>query len=233
MKTSQTGLRLIEKYEGLILQSYDDANERKINAGDHVKGVLTIGYGHTSSAGGPKVYPGQVITKAQAEELLAGDLGRVERDVERLVKVPINQNQFDALVSFHFNTGGLGKSSLLKKLNAGDYQGAAQGLMAWTKASQIGPGPIPGLVRRRNEEKALFLSQVKTIPPKTTAGAGTAVVVGAGGAVAASQSSVEYWPYIIIGTAVAVFVGWLGVRWYKTRIQPKVNVDVKEPVAKD
>jgi len=161
MKTSKNGLNLITEFEGCILQSYDDANDRKIDVGETFRGVLTIGYGHTSSAGEPKVFPGMKITKEQAEEILATDLTSVEKDVERLVKVPLNQNQFDALVSFHFNTGALGRSSVLRYLNEGNYSMAAERLLLWNKAKQIGPGPIPGLVRRREAEKKLFLTPIQ------------------------------------------------------------------------
>lgn len=157
MKTSPTGRKLIESYEGLILGAYDDANDHIVNPGDPVKGVLTIGYGHTSAAGLPKVFAGQSITKEEADQILAADLSKVEANVLDLVKVPINQNQFDALVSFQFNTGALGKSSSLRYLNEGNYAQAAQNLLLWNKAKQIGPGPIPGLVRRREDEKTLFL----------------------------------------------------------------------------
>lgn len=202
MKTSPTGRKLIESFEGLILRAYDDANDHIVNVGDPVKGVLTIGYGHTSSAGLPKVTAGQTITREQADQILASDLTKVEKDVERLVKVPLNQNQFDALVSFHFNTGALGKSSLLTKLNNKDYAGAANGLMAWTKASQIGPGPIPGLVRRRQAEKDLFLKPI--VPGAGVTAAGAAIVTGAG-AVAAAQSG-THWGFILAGVAVAAIV---------------------------
>lgn len=209
MKTSSTGRKLIESYEGLILQAYDDANDHVVHPGDVVKGVLTIGYGHTSSAGAPKVSIGDTITKDQADRILAADLTKVELDVEHLVKVPLNQNQFDALVSFHFNTGALGKSTLLKKLNAQDYQGAADGLMAWTKAAQIGPGPIPGLVRRRQSEKDLFLKTPSKIVDHATTGA---VVVGTGAVV--SQTPSHLIPYVIAG-GIVVLVIWLLIKHFK------------------
>src|SRR5271166_4274141 len=103
MKTSQTGLNLIEQFEGLILGAYDDATDKIVPTGGSSRGTLTIGYGHTSSAGPPKVYVGQRITKDQANQILAADLAVVEQQVSSRVKVPLNQNQFDALVSFTFN----------------------------------------------------------------------------------------------------------------------------------
>lgn len=225
MKTSSTGLKLIERYEGLILSAYDDYNDHVVQPGQECVGTITIGYGHTSSAGGVKVYAGQTITKAQAEAILADDLSRVENDVNRLAKVPLNQNQFDALVSFHFNTGALGKSSALKYLNEGNYEEAANRLALYTRANgQV----LQGLVSRRAAEKALFLGQTKVVPPKPTkgVGTGTAVIVG-GGAVAYQYP--EYLPYILIGTAVMAFVAFIGYRYYKSTIEPKV-VASNDPV---
>lgn len=210
MKTSSVGRSLIESYEGLILKAYDDANDHIVKPGESVKGVLTIGYGHTSSAGLPKVIVGQEITKQQADQILAADLGKVEREVEGLVKVPLNQNQFDALVSFQFNTGALGKSSALRVLNEGDYPTAADRLTLYNRASQIGQGPIPGLVRRRETEKALFL---KPVTSNTTKNTGVAVIVGAG-ATAATQADPSYWPYIIVGTLAAAIVLWVVIHTY-------------------
>jgi lysozyme len=165
MKTSQNGRKFIEEFEGLILQSYDDYNDHIVNSGDTVHGVLTIGYGHTSVAGPPIVFGGQTFTKDEADQVLAQDLGRVENQVNTLVTVPINQNQFDALVSFEFNTGGLGHSTLLKNLNAKDYHGAADQFLVWNKA---GGRILAGLVRRRQAEQKLFLSSATTLPDIST-----------------------------------------------------------------
>lgn len=150
MKTSEWGRKFIERFEGLYLKTYNDG-----------VGVATIGYGHTTSAGGPPVRWGDVITEAEADQLLKDDLGRVEKDVERLVKVPLNQNQFDALVSFHFNTGGLGRSTLLKKLNKGDYDSVPSELAKWNKG---GGKVMRGLTTRRAEEGKLFTKPVGTTP---------------------------------------------------------------------
>lgn len=142
MKTSQKGIDLIKSSEGLRLEAYKDS-----------VGVATIGFGHT----GPDVQMGQKITAAEAELLLTVDLGKFEKGVTSLVKVGINQNQFDSLVSFSYNLGlgNLGSSTLLKKLNLGDYAGAAAEFTKWTKAGGVS---LPGLVKRRAAEKALFLS---------------------------------------------------------------------------
>ena len=142
MKISQKGLNLIKSFEGLELKAYKDS-----------VGVVTIGYGST----GAHVSMGQTLTVQQAEDLLRKDVSRFEEGVGKLVKVTINQNQFDALVSFSFNLGlgNLSSSTLLKKLNAGDYEGASLEFERWNKA---GGKVLNGLTRRRLAEKELFLS---------------------------------------------------------------------------
>jgi lysozyme len=162
VKTSPIGRALIEEFEGLFLKSYDDANDHVVQPGQHVHGTLTIGYGHTDAAGPPHVYIGMEITKDEADTILAADLASVEAQVNHLVKVPINQNQFDALVSFDFNTGGLGRSSTLRDINAGHVEAAADALLMWDRA---GGRVLPGLLRRRRAERALFL---KPETPATT-----------------------------------------------------------------
>ncbi len=139
MHTSQKGLDLIKSFEGLRLSAYKCPAD-----------VWTIGYGTTAG-----VKPGQTITKERAEELLRDDVKRFEGQVLRLVKVPLTQGQFDALVSFTYNLGAanLGNSTLLRLLNAGDYKGAAAQFDRWTKA---GGKELPGLVKRRAAERALF-----------------------------------------------------------------------------
>jgi lysozyme len=116
-------------------------------------GVPTIGWGHTGS----DVELGLVITMAQAETLLRNDLARFETAVTHLVSVPIDDNQFAALVSFAFNLGAdaLSGSTLLALLNAGYTQQAAGQFGRWVYA---GNAVAPGLVRRRAAEQALFLS---------------------------------------------------------------------------
>jgi len=177
MKTSKNGIAFIEKEEGVILYAYDDMNEKRVPKGGSVKGTLTIGTGHTSAAGLPRVVPGMTITKEQADEILAQDLAKVEDNINNLVKVSINQNQFDALVSFDFNTGGLVKSSVLRKLNNKDYQGAADALLNWSKAN----GNPTLLLPRRQRERALFLtpSAVSTTPSVITGTVVTGAAVGA------------------------------------------------------
>lgn len=144
MKTSANGINLICGFEGLRLKAYDDG-----------VGVWTIGYG-TTIINGVKVKKGDTCTESQAEQYLRNDLVVFENAINRLVKVPLNQNQFDALASFTYNLGegNLSKSTLLKKLNAKDYKGAAAEFPKWNKA---GGRVLAGLVKRRKAEMELFL----------------------------------------------------------------------------
>jgi GH24 family phage-related lysozyme (muramidase) len=141
VKTSTVGINLIKEFEGCKLTAY------KCPAG-----VWTIGIGTTKG-----VKAGQVITESQALDLLAKDLSTFEAAVTKLVKVEIRQPMFDALVSFAYNlgAGALGSSTLLKKLNARDYKGAADEFLKWDKA---GGRQLAGLTRRRQAERKLFLT---------------------------------------------------------------------------
>lgn len=140
MRTSQKGIDLIKKFEGCRLEAY------KCPAG-----IWTIGYGHTKG-----VQNGQKITQAQAEEFLIEDLKVYEKAVESCVKVPLSQNQFDALVSFCYNcgSGALKTSTLLRLLNEGKYSEAGEQFLRWNKA---GGRVLAGLTRRREEEREMFL----------------------------------------------------------------------------
>jgi len=143
MKTSPKGIALIKSAEGLRLRAYPDPGTGGL--------PWTIGYGSTSG-----VTRNMVITEAQAEQMLAEDLVRFERIVERAVRLPVNQGQFDALVSFTYNVGegNFTASTLLRKLNAGDTAGAAEQFSRWVHA---GGKVLPGLVKRRAAERAMFL----------------------------------------------------------------------------
>jgi GH24 family phage-related lysozyme (muramidase) len=144
MKISNNGLNLIKQFEGLKLNAYDDG-----------VGVWTIGYGTIKYPNGVRVKHGDKITQAQADQYIANDVATFERAVKMLVNVPLNQNQFDALVSFTYNLGAtnLSASTLLKKLNSKDYNGAAGEFQKWNKA---GGKVMTGLVRRRKAEMELF-----------------------------------------------------------------------------
>jgi lysozyme len=152
MKTSEKGIALIKSHEGMRLNAYLCPAK-----------VWTIGYGHTSAAGEPKVVQGMKITRQEAEEILRRDLAKFEDRVNRLAKVPLTQGQFDALVSFDFNTGKLHSSTLLKRLNAGKYAEVPRHLMRWTKG---GGRELPGLVRRRRDEAELW----RELDPSATGG---------------------------------------------------------------
>ncbi|SFT94948.1 Phage-related lysozyme (muramidase), GH24 family [Kosakonia arachidis] len=143
--TGAAGLTLIKSFEGLSLEKYRDA-----------VGKWTIGYGHLIL---PEENFPQALSKVEAEDLLRADLGMTERGVHRLVTVDLNQNQFDALVAFAFNVGlgNLQSSTLLRLLNQGQYQAAADQLPRWNKA---GGKILPGLTRRRDAERALFMAPV-------------------------------------------------------------------------
>lgn len=146
MQTSDKGIALIKEFEGCKLTAYQDS-----------VGVWTIGYGWTQPVDGKPIRAGMTIKQETAERLLKTGLVSYENDVSRLVKVGLTQGQFDALVSFMYNLGSrsLSTSTLLRKLNAGDYAGAADEFLRWNKA---GGKVLNGLTRRREAERALFLS---------------------------------------------------------------------------
>ena len=139
LSTSAAGVELIKQFEGLRLQSYQDS-----------VGVWTIGYGHTLTAG-----PNQRISADEAHWLMIQDVIDHEVHIKRLVKVPLKQGEFDALSSWVFNLGGgsLASSTLLRKLNAGDYAGAASEFPRWNKA---GGEVLAGLTRRRAAERKMY-----------------------------------------------------------------------------
>jgi len=125
---SDQGRHLLEGREGVRLKAYRD-----------VVGVWTIGIGHTAAAGEPAPKAGMTITAEQADAIFERDLVQYEEAVSSAVKVAISQTQFDALVSLTFNIGigAFKKSTVLRKLNAGDYAGAAQAFLLWRKPPQI------------------------------------------------------------------------------------------------
>lgn len=144
MKTSRAGIAHIREFEGERLTAYRcSAN------------VLTIGVGHTSAAGAPEVCEGMTITADESAEILARDLEKFERGVDKLLTTMVTQNQFDVLVSFAFNCGlgSLQKSTLLKRVNERNFDAVPAELMKWTKA---GGKEVAGLVRRRRAEAKLW-----------------------------------------------------------------------------
>ncbi len=141
MQFSEAGLAVLKQAEGFRGQSYLDA-----------EGYPTIGYGHRIVH--PEYYP-YGITEEQACVILQWDVQEAERAVEQLVKVPLTQGQFDALVDFTFNLGiaRLAHSTLLQDLNQGRYDAAAQQLLRWDHAGQE---VAPGLQARRQAEFHLW-----------------------------------------------------------------------------
>lgn len=148
MKTSTEGRQLIEAFEGLRLQAYYDSVH-----------VLTIGYGHTNLGNiPPHIIPGQIITEEEADKALSNDLDRFEARVAKIMApVTLLQCQFDALVSFDFNTGDLLSSSIDDKIKAGNISGAMATLLLYNHAGGV---VLSGLTRRRKAERLMFLGQV-------------------------------------------------------------------------
>lgn len=142
MQTSPEGIQLIKSFESCRLKAYQDQ-----------VGVWTIGYGHT----GDDVYEGQAITQDDADTLFASDLKEREDAVSRMVSVPLTAGQFSAIVSFVYNLGAhtLQTSTLLKDVNAGNFDAAAAQFPLW---DHCGGATNPGLLRRRLAEQALFQS---------------------------------------------------------------------------
>lgn len=140
MRVSEQGRALIRKHEGFRSDRYLCP-----------AGKPTIGYGHCLRFDESF----STVTAAEADRLLAEDLARVESALAHLVRVPLSQGQFDALASFTYNLGpgALELSTLLRKLNAGDYDGAAEEFGKWC---HVGKRVLPGLVARRADERALF-----------------------------------------------------------------------------
>lgn len=153
MKTGQKGIQLIKEFESFMPDAYLPTPDD----------VWTIGYGTTRIDGRP-VVPGEKISKDKALQLFLKDLERFEQTILDNVKVSLSQNQFDALVSFTYNvgSGAFRSSTLLKKLNSGDYEGAAREFHRWNKqAGKV----LRGLTRRRLAEENLFRSGVELPTP--------------------------------------------------------------------
>jgi lysozyme len=150
MQLSDQGEALIKSFEGLRLSAYRDS-----------AGVWTIGYGSTRNYDGKTIKPGdKLASQAQADALLRNTLNTYVDAVYQRTKVPLTQNQFDALVSFVYNTGAAGGKTLFEKLNARDYAGAADQFLLWNKITDPHTGNkivCDTLVKRRAAERNLFL----------------------------------------------------------------------------
>ncbi|HTD97929.1 MAG TPA: lysozyme [Mucilaginibacter sp.] len=153
MQLSDHGIKAIKNFEGLRLTAYRDS-----------AGVWTIGYGSTRYHDDKAVKPGdKLANEVQATALFNNTLAQYVDAVNNYVKVPLTQNQFDALVSFTYNAGigALRNSTLLKKLNASDYSGAADQFLFWNKITDphTGEKVVSNVLKaRRTEERGLFLS---------------------------------------------------------------------------
>ena len=152
MKISPNGRRFIEMEE--------EGGKAKLTAYNDGTGTWTIGFGHTSAAGLPRVVPGMTITAEQADLILGSDLASVEADINKHVSVGLSQNEFDALGSFDFNTGALDRSGLLVLINAGitDPARITSAFEAWRYAHVHGV-MVPILLGRRQREAKLFLTK--------------------------------------------------------------------------
>ncbi|EBT2561378.1 lysozyme [Salmonella enterica] len=145
MQISSNGITRLKREEGERLKAYPDS-----------RGMPTIGVGHTGKVDGNPVVSGMIITAEKSSELLKEDLLWVEDAISSLVRVPLNQNQYDALCSLIFNIGksAFAGSTVLRQLNLKNYQAAADAFLLWKKA-----GKDPDiLLPRRRRERALFLS---------------------------------------------------------------------------
>ena len=244
MKIGPKGLELIKSFESFVPYPYDDKvapvkGKYPEWKGGPLRGTATIGYGHTDNAKHPlKVVPGIKITEKQALEILAVDLGDVEATVNRLVKVKLNQGQFDAICSFVFNCGAGTAKPVLVRINAGNLKGARDSLDLYTKS---GGEYMRGLQRRRDAEQALWdlgdylaseelpvvlptetvyhpaeIDQVKDpkISTETKEVVATGVIVGAGGAGLFFDWP---WQYIIPAVIIILFIAFLVFRYIKRR----------------
>ena len=142
MKLSRQGIIEIASHESIVDMPYRDS-----------KGIWTIGIGHTASAGPPDasvMKRGRRVPMSEIFRMFASDLTAFEKRVNKTVKVPVAQHEFDALTSFDFNTGGIDRATLVRHLNDGDRAKAATAFMSWSKP--------PEIIDRRTKEMQLFRS---------------------------------------------------------------------------
>lgn len=161
MFISENGLNLIKEFEGCILKSYDDYNNKIIDDGETVKGTLTIGYGHIEG-----VYKGQVITQEQAHELLRNDMFKYCNMVQALIDngtilFQLNQNMFDSLTSFCYN---LGQGNLTRLCRGRNVVEVSEHFTAYINKGSVWE---QGLLRRRKAERDLFLKPYENVSLET------------------------------------------------------------------
>lgn len=191
MKMSARGRALLTKREGVRLHAYKDS-----------VGIWTIGIGHTSAAGPPEVTPNLTITRAQCDAIFARDLVKYETAVDKAVQVPLQQHEFDALVSWCYNVGpgAMSGSSVIRLLNGrADRRHVADALLKWNRP--------PEIMGRRRSERAQFLTPYgKTDAATGAGGAVGGVVVGGGAGKAAQEAGASSNWATGIGIAVAAAV---------------------------
>ena len=197
-QVNQRTINLIKEFEGFRAEAYRDA-----------AGVWTIGYGTTAAAGvGVTPVPGMTITKAEAEWYLQKAVNKFAGQVEAMLTAPANDNQFGAFVSLAYNIGpgAFSRSSALRRFNEGKVALAAEAILAWNKATVSGRKQVlRGLARRREAEKALFLSPVIGGPAKPTsppAGKKPGPGFGIGAVIA----------FLLAGAGVAITEWWDGIK---------------------
>lgn len=213
MQMSDEGLRLVKSFEGYHSRQKDGSCAAYLCPAR----VPTIGWGCTEG-----VRLGMTWTEGEAEAGLRRELAKFEAGVQRLVTVDLTQNQFDALVSLTYNIGlgAFAKSTVLKRLNRGDYEGAAQAFHAWRKG---GGRVLGGLISRRQREAALFLKPderpadpympqkvepVITPPSRKVVAVGTTAVTG--GAAVVAETGIPPPPGVVENTTSAV-AAWKGL----------------------
>ena len=222
MKPNKPTINLVKEFEGLELEAYYDP-----------VGVLTIGYGYTNKAGfGPGVKEGDVWTEAKAEEMLALGLEKFGHTILPMMTRKPTPNQYGAMLSLAYNigTGAFSKSTCLKRFNAGDIEGAAEALQWFNKA---GGKKLRGLVRRREAEAKLMLSDINrwpvepvTVRPdaektasksttiQATVATGVAGATGVGTAVGSLDGNAQM--VVVIAACIAA----LGLAWvFRERIK--------------
>jgi lysozyme len=212
MKIGPNGLSVVKAFEGCHKAvpgkpGYFKAYYDPVN-------VLTIGWGHTNHHK-PTFGANTVWSQAACDAVLAGDMVTFERHVEKNAKVPLAQHEFDALVSWSYNTGGPAHATVWKRLNAGDKAGVPSALAAWNKARG---NVLNGLVRRRKAEGQLFAGDIKgalrtaqaTPTRGATIAAGTAVATGGVAAAASGDWSVAL--FVIAAAVVTAGIAFLIIR---------------------
>ena len=218
-------LAYIKQWEGVVLYAYDDADrsspKRRIMPGMPVRGTLTIGYGHTRG-----VRPGMAITEHDAERLLREDLAPCEQAVEAIIRAPLTDEQFTALVSFAYNLGhstapGSPLSNIAQNVNRHDYAGALRRMALYVKQRQGGQlVTVQGLVNRRAAEAGLwakgeFVSsaavQVEDPVQAPTPSADAGILAGVAGAASAIAPAVSGLGGVHWAVGLAIVAGAVGL----------------------